>query len=105
LRRRKMRKRRAARMETAKGTPTPTPILRPRLELDFPPPPPLRSAAALPVTVVSWMIFKGEMCTRLTLTAHRYGYCRAAIICWTADSLTWASCVSGEFGDCDGGIC
>jgi len=78
LRRRKMRKRRAARMAAAKGTPTPTPTLKPRLELDFPllvPLLPLRIAAALPVVVVSWAIFKGKVCERPTLSAHSYCYC------------------------------
>ncbi len=52
FRRRKMRKRRAPRMASAKGTPTPRPTLRPRFELD----PPLLlpcTAAALPFETVS----------------------------------------------------
>jgi len=70
LRRRKMRKRRAARMATAKGTPTPTPTLKPRLEVGFPLVVPLTIVAALAVAVVSWLIFKGKVCERPTLTAH-----------------------------------
>lgn len=52
--RRKMRKRRAPRMATAKGTPTPTPTLRPRFELDPPLLLLLSIAAALPIDVVSF---------------------------------------------------
>lgn len=74
LRRRKMRKRRAARRATAKGTPTPTPTLKLRVEVGFPLLVPLTIAAALAVVVVSWVIFKGKVYERPTLTAHSYSY-------------------------------
>jgi hypothetical protein len=74
FRRRKMRKRRAARMASAMGMPTPTPTLRPKLELDLPLLL-LRIAAALPDIVVSFAIIKEKLWRRPTLTAHSYGYC------------------------------
>jgi hypothetical protein len=104
LRRRKMRKRRAARMATAKGTPTPTPTLKPRLEVGFPVLVPLIIAATLAVVVVSWLIFKGKVCKRPTLTAHSYCYWWSSVTSWAGHSPTWANYVTGIFRDRDNRI-
>lgn len=58
FRRRKMRKRTAPRIASAKGTPTPTPTLRPRFELDPLLLLPLSTAAGLPIETVSLIEIK-----------------------------------------------
>jgi hypothetical protein len=91
-------------MATAKGAPTPTPTLKPRVEVGFPLLVPLTIAAALAVAVVSWLIFKGKVCERPTLTGHSYCYYRSSATSWAAHPPTWANCVTGIFRDRDNRI-